>query len=141
MMRAGRSFWTVVHPRFINRELTKADVREIVRRGLEHTQGSYRKLVDLFHLPQTDYKRFLAFLSQHDCHLPFHDFRDARKTNEPSDHRVGSKDPTPTSDGPEGRASYVWHRGVGSLDPTVSIIVGRSEHPTPRSAKTRPDRA
>jgi len=79
MMRAGRSFWTVVHPRFINRELTKADVREIIRRGLEHTQGSYRKLVDLFHLPQTDYKRFLAFLSQHDCHLPFHDFRDARK--------------------------------------------------------------
>ncbi len=79
MMRGGRSFWTVVHPRFINRELTKADVREIIRRGLEQTQGSYRKLVDLFHLPQTDYKRFLAFLSQHECHLPFHDFRDARK--------------------------------------------------------------
>ena len=82
MMRAGRSFWTVVHPRFINRELTKADVREIIRRGLEHTQGSYRKLVDLFHLPQTDYKRFLAFLSQHDCHLPFHDFRDGRKSSD-----------------------------------------------------------
>jgi len=81
MMRAGRSFWTVVHPRFINRELTKADVREIIRRGLEQTQGSYRKLVDLFHLPQTDYKRFLAFLSQHDCHLPFHDFRDGRKSS------------------------------------------------------------
>ena len=78
MMRGGRSFWTAVHPRFINRELTKADVREIVRRGLEQTQGSYRKLVDLFHLPQTDYKRFLAFLSQHDCHLPFHEFRDQR---------------------------------------------------------------
>src|SRR4051794_17411199 len=75
MMRGGRSFWAVVHPRFINRELTKADVREIVRRGLEQTQGSYRKLVELFHMPQTDYKRFLAFLSQHDCHLPFHDFR------------------------------------------------------------------
>jgi len=81
MMRGGRSFWTVVHPRFINRELTKADVREIIRRGLEQTQGSYRKLVDLFHLPQTDYKRFLAFLSQHDCHLPFHDFRDGRKSS------------------------------------------------------------
>ena len=58
--------------------LTKA---QIIRRGLEHTQGSYRKLVDLFHLPQTDYKRFLAFLSQHDCHLPFHDFRDGRKNS------------------------------------------------------------
>ena len=79
MMHGGRSFWTVVHPRFINRELTKADVREIIRRGLEQTQGSYRKLVELFHLPQTDYKRFLAFLSQHDCHLPFHEFRDNRR--------------------------------------------------------------
>lgn len=78
MMRGGRSFWMVVHPRFINRELTKSDVREIIRRGLEQTQGSYRKLVELFHLPQTDYKRFLAFLSQHDCHLPFHEFRDQR---------------------------------------------------------------
>ncbi|MEQ1726825.1 MAG: sigma-54 dependent transcriptional regulator [Vicinamibacterales bacterium] len=81
MMLSGRSFWTAVHPRFINRELTKADVREIIKRGLEQTQGSYRKLVDLFHLPQTDYKRFLAFLSQHDCHLPFHDFRDPRRTS------------------------------------------------------------
>ncbi len=81
MMRGGRSFWMVVHPRFINRELTKADVREIIRRGLEQTQGSYRKLVELFHLPQTDYKRFLAFLSQHDCHLPFHEFRDQRPRN------------------------------------------------------------
>ena len=81
MMRGGRSFWAVVHPRFINRELTKADVREIIKRGLEQTQGSYRKLVELFHLPQTDYKRFLAFLSQHDCHLPFHDFRDPRRSS------------------------------------------------------------
>jgi transcriptional regulator with PAS, ATPase and Fis domain len=80
MMRGGRSFWMVVHPRFINRELTKADVREIIRRGLEQTQGSYRKLVELFRLPQTDYKRFLAFLSQHDCHLPFHEFRDQRRS-------------------------------------------------------------
>ncbi len=80
MMKQGRSFWTVVHPRFINRELTKADVREIIRRGLEQTQGSYRRVVELFHLPQTDYKRFLAFLSQHDCHLPFHEFRDSRRS-------------------------------------------------------------
>ena len=25
-----------------------------------------------------DYKRFLAFLYQHDCHLPFHGFREPR---------------------------------------------------------------
>ncbi|MEQ1920144.1 MAG: 3-hydroxyacyl-CoA dehydrogenase NAD-binding domain-containing protein [Elusimicrobiota bacterium] len=77
MMVGGRNFWMAVHPLFINRELTKNDVREIIRRGLSQTQGSYRDVVELFHLPARDYKRFLAFLSQHDCHLPFHEFRDS----------------------------------------------------------------
>ena len=81
MVRGRRTFWAVVHPRFMNRELTKADVREIVRRGLEQTRGSYRKLVELFLLPQSDYKRFLAFLTQHDCHLKFHDFRDNKSAD------------------------------------------------------------
>jgi DNA-binding NtrC family response regulator len=76
MMRHRASFWLVVHPRFMNRELTKADVREIVRRGLEQTQGNYRKLAALFWMPPDDYKRFLAFLRQHDLQLPFREFRD-----------------------------------------------------------------
>jgi transcriptional regulator with PAS, ATPase and Fis domain len=78
MVASGKSFWTVVHPLFIDRELTKTDVREIIRRGLEETQGSYRKLIELFHMMPGDYKRFLAFLYQHDCHLPFHPFRESR---------------------------------------------------------------
>lgn len=82
MVVDGKSFWKVVHPLFIQRELTKADVREIIRRGLEQTQGSYRKLIDLFHMTPRDYKRFLAFLYQHDCHLPFHPFREARSDAE-----------------------------------------------------------
>jgi DNA-binding NtrC family response regulator len=82
MVVEGKSFWKVVHPLFIQRELTKADVREIIRRGLEQTQGSYRKLIDLFHMTARDYKRFLAFLYQHDCHLPFHPFREARSEGE-----------------------------------------------------------
>jgi transcriptional regulator with PAS, ATPase and Fis domain len=73
----GKNFWVVVREQFIDRELTKTDVRQIIRRGLEHTQGNYRKLIELFHLPPSDYKRFLAFLYQHDCHLAFHPFREA----------------------------------------------------------------
>jgi DNA-binding NtrC family response regulator len=65
----GRSFWAVVHPRFMDRELTKADVRQIIRRALEQNDGSYRKLLGFFHMPATDYKRFIAFLTQHDCHV------------------------------------------------------------------------
>jgi DNA-binding NtrC family response regulator len=78
-MVVGReSFWSVVHPLFIDRELTKTDLRHIIRRGLEQTQGSYRKLTDLFNISPGDYKRFLAFLYQHDCHLAFHPFREPR---------------------------------------------------------------
>jgi DNA-binding NtrC family response regulator len=78
MVIEGKSFWTVVHPLFMDRELTKTDVRHIVTRGLEQTQGSYRKLVDVFRMSPQDYKRFLAFLYQHDCHVAFHPFREAR---------------------------------------------------------------
>lgn len=78
MVISGKNFWAVVHALFMDRELTKTDVREIIRRGLQQTQGSYRKLIELFHLPPEDYKRFLAFLYQHDCHLAFHPFRSAR---------------------------------------------------------------
>jgi DNA-binding NtrC family response regulator len=80
MMLDGWSFWTVVRPLFLNRELTRKDVREIIKRGLIHTHGNYRRLIELFHLPPEDYKRFLAFLYQHDCHLPFHPFRHHRPT-------------------------------------------------------------
>jgi transcriptional regulator with PAS, ATPase and Fis domain len=84
MILNGKSFWTAVHPLFMDRELTKSDVRAIIKRGLEETQGSYRKLVELFHMPPTDYKRFLAFLYQHECHLAFHAFREGRSEPEPA---------------------------------------------------------
>jgi transcriptional regulator with GAF, ATPase, and Fis domain len=76
MVVHGKSFWATVHPLFIDRELTKNDVRYIIKRGLEQTQGSYRKLTELFHVSADDYKRFLAFLYQHDCHLAFRPFRE-----------------------------------------------------------------
>ena len=79
MIANGASFWTAVHAPFMDRELTKSDVRDIIKRGLQQTQGSYRKLVELFHLKAGDYKRLLAFLYQHDCHLPFHPFREEKK--------------------------------------------------------------
>jgi hypothetical protein len=63
----------------MDRELTKTDVRDIIKRGLQQTQGSYRKLAEMFHLKGSDYKRLLAFLYQHDCHLPFHPFREEKK--------------------------------------------------------------
>ncbi len=77
MVRAGESFWAVVYPPFIARDLTRDDVRLIIRKGLEHARGNYKVLVSLFNMPPTDYKRFLNFLRKHDCHMPFQRFRSA----------------------------------------------------------------
>jgi two-component system, NtrC family, response regulator AtoC len=76
MITSGENFWNAVHTPFMGRELTKKDVRSILRRGLTTTEGSYKKLTELFHLPASDYKRLLSFLYQHDCHLPVHPFRE-----------------------------------------------------------------
>jgi transcriptional regulator with GAF, ATPase, and Fis domain len=75
MLTQNESFWAAVYPLFMARDLTRADLRKIVQIGLEITNGNYRMLVDLFHMPSQDYKRFLSFLRKHDCHLPFQRFR------------------------------------------------------------------
>ena len=75
MLKQGESFWAVVYPLFMSRDLTRADLRKIVQIGLENTNGNYRLLVQLFNMPDEDYKRFLSFLRKHDCHLPFQRFR------------------------------------------------------------------
>jgi transcriptional regulator with PAS, ATPase and Fis domain len=75
MVAGGESFWTVVYSPFMSRDLTRDDLRALVARGLEHTRGSYKGLVQLFNLSPQDYKRFLNFLRKYECRLPFQGFR------------------------------------------------------------------
>jgi transcriptional regulator with GAF, ATPase, and Fis domain len=88
MLDEGESFWTAVYPLFVARDLTRDDLRAIVRTGLELTHGSYRDLVHRFNMPADDYKRFLGFLRKHDCHLPFQGFRAAAATLASSSSRA-----------------------------------------------------
>jgi DNA-binding NtrC family response regulator len=78
MVNHRESFWSAVYPAFMTRDLTRADLRFIVRRGLQETSGSYKMLVELLNMKPTDYKRFLNFLRKHECHVPFERFRSAR---------------------------------------------------------------
>jgi DNA-binding NtrC family response regulator len=75
VVRGRESFWSVVYAPFMSRDLTRDDLRGIVRKGLEQTGGSYRLLTELFHMPASDYKRFLNFLRKHHCHIAFQQFR------------------------------------------------------------------
>lgn len=75
LIRDGASFWAAVYGPFMARDITRDDVRFIVRKGLEHTRGNYTLLVQVLNLQTTDYKRFLNFLRKHDCHEPVRAFR------------------------------------------------------------------
>jgi len=69
------SFWTSVYPLFMDREITRSNVREIVRRGLEEARGNYKIVARIFNMESRDYKRFLNFLRKHDCQIPFKEYR------------------------------------------------------------------
>jgi transcriptional regulator with PAS, ATPase and Fis domain len=83
MVNGGESFWSAVYAPFMSRDLTRDDVRAIVRRGLERTGGNYRVMVELFNMPIDDYKRFLGVLRKYQCHMPFQQFRSAAGTRTP----------------------------------------------------------
>jgi DNA-binding NtrC family response regulator len=75
MFTNGASFWSEVYEPFMARDLTRNDVRDVVRLGLEHTRGNYKMLVQCFNMPPEDYKKFLNFLRKYQCHVPFQRFR------------------------------------------------------------------
>ena len=71
----GESFWRAVYPLYMNREITRGTVRDLVHKGLEEARGNYKIVLRLFNMESTDYKRFLNFLRKHDCQLPFKEYR------------------------------------------------------------------
>jgi transcriptional regulator with PAS, ATPase and Fis domain len=75
LIEERESFWSVVYPLYMQREITKANVRDLVRKGLEEARGNYKIVARLFNMEQQDYKRFLNFLRKHDCQVPFKEYR------------------------------------------------------------------
>jgi transcriptional regulator with PAS, ATPase and Fis domain len=75
MIAGGESFWSVVYEPFMARDLTRDDVRGVIRRGLEESRGSYKVLMRSFNLEERDYKRVLNFLRKHECHVAFQPYR------------------------------------------------------------------
>ena len=92
MVRGGETFWTIVYEPFMQRDLTRDDLRAIVRHGLNLTQGSYKAMAQLFNVP-ADYKRLLNFLRKYQCHLPMQEFRSISirraEPSEPLERAVG----------------------------------------------------
>ena len=68
-------FWDHIHALFLSRDMTRHDLRMLLRKGLSTTRGNYRALLPLFGVPESDYKRFMNFLAAHDCVVDFREFR------------------------------------------------------------------
>jgi DNA-binding NtrC family response regulator len=75
MTEQGESFWTTVYPLFMGREITRANVRDLITLGLQETRGNYKIVARIFNMEPRDYKRFLNFLRKHDCQISFKEYR------------------------------------------------------------------
>jgi transcriptional regulator with PAS, ATPase and Fis domain len=78
LVNDGYSFWEHIQPLLMSRDITRHDMRELVRRGLSVSRGNYRGLLRLFGLPPSHYKRFMNFLTTHNCQTDFREFRNAK---------------------------------------------------------------
>jgi transcriptional regulator with PAS, ATPase and Fis domain len=75
VVKQGKSFWDYVYPMFLARDITRQDLRDLVRRGLKESRGRYKELLKLFGMTSRDYRRFMNFLAAHDCGVSFREFR------------------------------------------------------------------
>lgn len=62
-IKAGSSFWNTVKIPFLNRDLNRDEVKEIIKRGLVQAKGKYKNLLTLFNLEDYEYKKFMKFLN------------------------------------------------------------------------------
>jgi transcriptional regulator with PAS, ATPase and Fis domain len=82
LVTRGASFWEYVYPMFLARDITRHDLRELVRRGLQASRGRYKSMLKLFGISSRDYRRFMNFLAAHECGVEFREFRATAASSE-----------------------------------------------------------
>lgn len=65
MVSGEESFWEVIHVPFLERELNRAEVREVVAHGLDLAAGSYKRMLEVFGIDAGDYLKMMDFLRHH----------------------------------------------------------------------------
>ncbi len=75
IVEGRESFWSAAYPLYMQREITRGTMCDLVRKGLEQSRGNYRIVTRMFNMDVDDYRKFLNFLRKHQCLLPFRDYR------------------------------------------------------------------
>ncbi|HSI12931.1 MAG TPA: sigma 54-interacting transcriptional regulator [Chthoniobacter sp.] len=65
MVDGKECFWDAVYAPFMDRDLNRTQVRQLLQRGLTETSGSYTRLASLFNVPTDQYHKFMDFLRHH----------------------------------------------------------------------------
>jgi len=68
-------FWESVARPYAERLITRNQVEHLIRQGLERTGGSYKRMLPLLNIAESDYKRFMDFLRRHNCNIDFRGYR------------------------------------------------------------------
>jgi len=63
--RSGKNFWAAVKEPFLERNLNRDQVKEVINKGLAEAGGKYKDLLPLFNLEPADYHRFMSFLNDY----------------------------------------------------------------------------
>ena len=118
LVKQGASFWEHVYPMFLARDITRHDLRELVRRGLRESRGRYKSLLKLFGMSSGDYRRFMNFLAAHECGVGVREFRGG-----PSTSRAESEAP----------ASVLRDYGIaGRIPGGIGFTCSVARYPRPR---------
>jgi hypothetical protein len=64
--KEGKDFWEAVKKPYLSRDLKRSEVKALISRGLVESEGSYKKLLNIFNLEKDDYHRFMRFLHEQD---------------------------------------------------------------------------
>ena len=91
---------------FLARDITRHDLRQLVRRGLRESRGRYKSLLKLFGMPSGDYRRFMNFLAAHDCGVGVREFRTEAPRAESAEQPQPLYAVRPQSQSGLGEASY-----------------------------------
>jgi transcriptional regulator with GAF, ATPase, and Fis domain len=65
LMSGAGTFWELVQEPYLDRDLNRSQVAEIVAQGLRFSGGSYKKLLVSFGIAEQDYLKFMDFLRHH----------------------------------------------------------------------------
>ncbi len=65
-IESGDDFWETVKNPFLNRDLNRTEVKEIINRALEKSDGKYKNTLQILNIDSSDYKKFLNFLYDND---------------------------------------------------------------------------